>query len=135
MQRDHAGLFFSASEWLLISAKVRRVELDPFQGYARFFDLSREKKMRSCGPAYDTKLLFFPPPPEHPRGVSWINGRRDSVNLLLGRSLVKLAKGQKGVSYVQSRYALATIDQMLQALDNEPVAADSRDHFGLVELQ
>jgi hypothetical protein len=104
MRRDHARLFFSSSEWLLICDRVRRAELDHLQAYAHYFDLTRAKKMPGCGPAYYTKLLFFLPPPGKPRGVIMDQWTARSINLLVGPpALVKVARGQQQVRYVSSR--------------------------------
>jgi hypothetical protein len=104
MRRDHARLFFGSPEWLVISDGVRRGELDHFQGYAQFFDLTCARKMRGCGPAYYTKLLFFLPPSRHLRGVIMDQWTARSMNLLLGPPpLVKVTKGQQQVRYVSSR--------------------------------
>lgn len=104
MRRDHARLFFGSPEWIKVSDGVRRGELDHFQGYTQFFDLTRARKMRGCGPAYYTKLLFFLPSSGQPRGAIMDQWTARSINLLLGPpALVKITKGQRQVRYVSSR--------------------------------
>ena len=76
--------------WEPIAEEIRSGSLSYHAGYEKFFELTRAKKIKGCGPAYYTKLLFFLPPKELPRGIIMDQWTARSLNLLMQREVVKL---------------------------------------------
>lgn len=78
--------------WVGTAHSLRIGEIDHFEAYDQFFDHCTAGEIKSCGPAYYTKLLFFLPSSDENRGIIMDQWTARSINLLVGRPIVRLLK-------------------------------------------
>jgi hypothetical protein len=93
MRSSHRDFLFgrSSSTWLEISGRIRRGELKRADAYNNFAELRARKELLGMGPAYFTKLIYFlSPGATNPTGYIMDQWVACSINLLGGRSIVKL---------------------------------------------
>lgn len=86
----------SDESWVSLAASLRDGELTRSAAYARFHLLAQDRLIPNLGPAYYTKLIYFLRPTDPDEGgVGFIMDRRTatSINLLFGRSIVKMDNG------------------------------------------
>jgi hypothetical protein len=78
--------------WIDTAHQLRVGDIDHIQAYRQFFDHYTMGRIRSCGPAYYTKLLFFLPGSDKHRGIIMDQWTARSINLLVGKPVVTLVK-------------------------------------------
>jgi len=84
-------LFDGNTEWLQVASDLRADRINDVEGYEKFFTLSKNNKLKGCGPAYYTKLLVFLPS-DDTRGLIMDQWMARSINLLTGQEIVKMER-------------------------------------------
>ena len=89
MRVDNGKRILEETQWITVAEDLRSGAVSHYEAYARFYELAKAKMMGGCGPAYYTKLLLFLPH-DGARGIIMDQWTGRSINLLMGRSIVRL---------------------------------------------